>query len=92
MLQQQQMLAAQRQQNFSPAIQDAGIGSAGGGSFATATPATSTQLVSEWDPELNEILNHVIEIAPEGDFAESELNSILGKVLPWRKSAGEDRS
>uniref|UniRef100_A0A182KE41 Uncharacterized protein n=1 Tax=Anopheles christyi TaxID=43041 RepID=A0A182KE41_9DIPT len=35
-------------------------------------------LVSEWDPELNEILNHVIEIAPEGDFAESELNSILG--------------
>ncbi|EDO63413.1 AGAP009664-PA, partial [Anopheles gambiae str. PEST] len=57
---------------------DAGIGSAGGGSFATATPATSTQLVSEWDPELNEILNHVIEIAPEGDFAESELNSILG--------------
>uniref|UniRef100_A0A182IZ83 Uncharacterized protein n=1 Tax=Anopheles atroparvus TaxID=41427 RepID=A0A182IZ83_ANOAO len=35
-------------------------------------------LASEWDPELNEILNHVIEIAPEGDFAESELNSILG--------------
>ncbi|KFB38364.1 hypothetical protein ZHAS_00005719 [Anopheles sinensis] len=57
--------------------QDAGIGSAGGGggAFATSTPATSTQLASEWDPELNEILNHVIEIAPD-DFAESELNSL----------------
>ncbi|XP_052864097.1 nuclear receptor coactivator 2 [Anopheles cruzii] len=78
-LMQQQMLAAQRQQqNFSPAIQDSGVGSAGSGSYAASTPATSTQLASEWDPELNEILNHVIEIAPEGDFPESELNSILG--------------
>lgn len=73
--------AQQRQQNFSPAIQDSGIGSVGSGTFATPSSATSTTStpMPEWDSELNEILNHVIDIAPEGNFVDSELNSLLGK-------------
>ncbi|XP_038109955.1 nuclear receptor coactivator 1 isoform X3 [Culex quinquefasciatus] len=72
--------AQQRQQNFSPAIQDSGIGSVGSGTFATPSSATSTTStpMPEWDSELNEILNHVIDIAPEGNFVDSELNSLLG--------------
>lgn len=81
LLQAQLAAAQQRQQNFSPAIQDSGIGSVGGsGTFATPSSATSTTStpMPEWDSELNEILNHVIDIAPEGNFVDSELNSLLG--------------
>ncbi|KAL1398624.1 hypothetical protein pipiens_002364 [Culex pipiens pipiens] len=59
---------------------DSGIGSVGSGTFATPSSATSTTStpMPEWDSELNEILNHVIDIAPEGNFVDSELNSLLG--------------
>ncbi|KAL1404294.1 hypothetical protein pipiens_018957, partial [Culex pipiens pipiens] len=58
---------------------DSGIGSVGSGTFATPSSATSTTStpMPEWDSELNEILNHVIDIAPEGNFVDSELNSLL---------------
>lgn len=83
LLQQQLIAAQQRHQNFSsPAIQDSGIGSVGSGPYATPSSASSTtsHAMPEWDPELNEILNHVIDIAPDGNFTDSELNSFLGSI------------
>lgn len=79
LLQQQMVAAQQRQQNYSPAIQDSGIGSVGSGPFASSASSTTSHPTPEWDPELNEILNHVIDIAPEGNFGDNELNSLLGK-------------
>uniref|UniRef100_A0A1B0CR09 Uncharacterized protein n=1 Tax=Lutzomyia longipalpis TaxID=7200 RepID=A0A1B0CR09_LUTLO len=48
------------------------------GSFATSTAVTPSQPHQEWDPELNEILNEVIDIVPDTNYPDNDLNNILG--------------
>ncbi|XP_055684535.1 nuclear receptor coactivator 2 isoform X3 [Lutzomyia longipalpis] len=47
------------------------------GSFATSTAVTPSQPHQEWDPELNEILNEVIDIVPDTNYPDNDLNNIL---------------
>lgn len=48
------------------------------GSFATSTAVTPSQPHQEWDPELSEILNEVIDIVPDTNYPDNDLNNILG--------------
>ncbi|XP_059617305.1 nuclear receptor coactivator 2 isoform X2 [Phlebotomus argentipes] len=51
------------------------------GSFATSTAVTPSQPHQEWDPELSEILNEVIDIVPDTNYPDNDLNNILGTAI-----------
>lgn len=68
-----------RQHNVFQQVQDSGTFTTSSGGPATPSSSTSTQQPE--DIELSEILNDVIDIVPESNFQERDLNNILGNII-----------